>query len=85
MHITNIVHIDQNMEKEKKWGFINTDTLVDIFQMSTAGFSCNAVAPSFTLQYSRSSFNNQKFISVSFSLIQQALSLNIPVGLRRSS
>ena len=48
------------MEKEKKM-FINT--LVDIFQMSTAGFSCNAVAPSFTLQYSRSCFNNQKFIS----------------------
>ena len=70
------------MEKEKK---MSINTLVDIFQMSTAGFSCNAVAPSFTLQYSRSSFNNQKFISVSFSLIQQALSLNIPVGLRRSS
>ena len=82
MPITNIVHINQNMEKEKK---MSINTLVDIFQMSTAGFSCNEVAPSFTLQYSRSSFNNQKFISVSFSLIQQALSLNIPVGLRRSS
>ena len=36
MHITKAVHINQNMEKEKKWGFINR--LVDIFKKSNAGY-----------------------------------------------